>query len=295
LTAATVLKVLFYFIDYREMGNYHYMPHLAIAVFLLIPNKIETLRFLIVAFYLGAGVLKFNVEWLSGSAIFGHPWLKESALVVGCFGVVLLEMIGSLGLLSRQKWVFGGALVGFAAFHLFSWHLVGFFYPLVMFCLLSIFVLAWIGHRQSDRPLLDIADLRKLPPSTIAVLAVFATMQAPPFFAKTDSAITGELRLTSLNMFDARSRCNSHVWIHRQEDGKPVTIDLQNPLNDLGIRIHCEPWVYREYVRSLCALGPRDPGFRDIDIDLTARRSSARRETVLLHQAQVCTHLPLFQ
>lgn len=289
LLVATSLKLVIYFIDYREMGNYHYMPNLVLLVFLFFPHKVTALRFLIVGFYLAAGALKFNHEWLSGAAIFGHPWLEGRALALGCLAVVILETIGSLGLLSRQRWIFWTSLFALAVFHLFSWHIVGYFYPLIMFSLLAVFVL--VRHFQSERDTFDVTDffMGRLGRSTYFVLAIFFLMQLPPFFVRSDSALTGEGRLTSLNMFDARARCHSHLWIRRVENGIPVLIDLENPFYDLGTRIRCEPWVYMSYIRSLCEVERRtDPGFQNIDIDLDSRRSSGLADTVLLQKRNLC-------
>lgn len=285
LCLASVFKLLFYLVDYREMGNYHYMPQWVILVFLFFRNKTEAIRYLIVAFYIWAGFLKFNEEWLSGAAMFGHPILSGVYLIIGCFLVIVLECVASLFLLSPNKILLYFTLFLFLVFHLFSWHIVGFFYPMIMFSLLSIFVLC----QNSPVNYLDFFKGRAAL-SIYLVLVLFSLAQLPPLFAKTDSALTGESRLTSLNMFDAKIDCAAHILLKQNNRDNPKWMDINRPVVEMGPRIRCEPWVYIVYAQSLCRIQKKDPDFENIDVYLVGRRSSAHNYQKLLDLKDVCKY-----
>jgi hypothetical protein len=56
-------------LDYRFMGNYHFMPHIITLVFLLLPNKRFWIKIWLLSFYAAAATLKLNFEWLSGASL----------------------------------------------------------------------------------------------------------------------------------------------------------------------------------------------------------------------------------
>ena len=58
-------KVVVQFLDYRFMGNYHFMPHILTLAFLFFPNRKVWAQIWLVSFYWGAALLKVNPEWLS--------------------------------------------------------------------------------------------------------------------------------------------------------------------------------------------------------------------------------------
>src|SRR5690606_33730392 len=142
LLLATGLKAFVYLNDYRFMGNFHYMHYWALVAFLFILDKIRTLQFLIVFFYVAASLLKFNLEWLSGAAMLRETFLQGKWLEWACYYVVLLESFFVWGLLSRKPRLFGLTFGQIVLFHLYSFLVVGFYYPSIMACLLSILVLS---------------------------------------------------------------------------------------------------------------------------------------------------------
>ena len=60
-------------------------------------------------------------------------------VVAACAYVIVLELVVSWGLLARRAWIFWAAFAQFLLFHALSWQVVGFFYPLLMFAILTIF------------------------------------------------------------------------------------------------------------------------------------------------------------
>ncbi len=255
------LSLFFYVQSYRMMGNYLYMFYIILFVYLFIPSKKNVIRLMIVGFYLAASTLKFNKEWISGEALFGHPILKGFLLQVACMYVIFLELVISALLLSAQADLFWIAFVQFLIFHIFSWHIVGFFYPCMMFCLLSSFLL----FRGSE-----IGTIKKQSFSTIAVLLVFVSLQLVPYLYKGDTALTGEGRFWSLNMFDVKAECVFKAFAKYSDR----TEDVSWTGEELGTRIQCDPIVFVNYTNNLCKQIRQDQGFKTLDIYLASKRTS---------------------
>ena len=54
----------------------------------------------------------------------------------------MLEMVIIFGVYARKNWIFWATLGQLAVFHIYSWPIVGYYYPMLMFGLCSIFALA---------------------------------------------------------------------------------------------------------------------------------------------------------
>lgn len=283
LVATNLVKLGVFVQDYRMMGNYHYMPFLASLAFLLLPDKRRLLRYLLVAFYVGAGTLKLDYEWLSGLAMIRTPIIQGKLLELACAYVVVLELVLVFGLLSRSKRLFWATLAQLAAFHAFSWHIVGFFYPCVMACLLAIVV--------ADRTFAPEAEPVPAPPrwgpvrrSTALALGAFAAAQLAPYFFGGDQAVTGEGRMLALNMFDARSQCHNLMLVHSGAD----LIEVSRPAERFAVRTRCDPIVYFNWAKNLCDENASTPGF-DLDLYLVSKRTTDAAYAPVLSLPGFCT------
>src|SRR5690606_26596368 len=92
--------------DYRFMGNYHYMPFLVSTVFLFIPQKKTTILYTIVIFYISAGLLKLDTEWLSGSALLENFFVGGEILEWLLAYTILFEVLVVMLTLSNSIWLF---------------------------------------------------------------------------------------------------------------------------------------------------------------------------------------------
>lgn len=300
LGATALVKAAYLIQDYRLMGNYHYMPFVLTTAYLLAPRKRSLWAFLLVGFYLSAGALKLDREWLSGAALLRPAALSGKWLELGCAYVVVLELCFVLGLLTRHRPARWAVLAQLCAFHAFSFHIVGWFYPAVMACLLAPLPLFWRedAHeplREDPRePLRE--DTREPSPlevlftgragrSTYACLGLYAAAQLLPLVFPGDSALNGEGRLFALNMLDARSVCDAATFVRRGHD----TIEQNGNHPELAIRIHCDPLVYWNETRRLCRETPRPDR---VDTFLIGRRTSANASSHVLAVTDFCTRDP---
>src|SRR5881628_1238007 len=273
LIAVNVLKLAVMLLDYRLRMNQHYMAFAATFVYLLVPGKRQALRVLITLFYFWAGTLKLNWEWISGAGLYRPMWpFSGVGVVIACAYVIVLELVVTWGLLAKRAWIFWAAFAQFLLFHALSWQVVGFFYPLLMFAILTIFPLSrLVAPREPPDGLLVSLWRGRARRSVYAIAALFSLLQLVPYGFPGDRTLTGEGRLYALHMFDARATCAGWADL-RNADGTTTRRDLKLPLDT---RIGCDPIVYFNRARNLCR--QRDAGrhaFQDLDLFLSARRSS---------------------
>ena len=266
---ACVLGTFVYALDYRLRFNQTYMLSWICLAFLFAKKKVETISALIGAFYFAAGLLKLTPDWLSGRALYAKPLFVPEALVpAACIYVVVLELVFVWGLFSRRPMVRRVVLAQLALFHLVSWPVVGWFYPLEMLGLLSIFVLGEpLPHRS----------LRHALP----FLVPFALAQLVPALFKGDAALTGEGRMFALHMFDAKVSCS----------GGAVIGDRTIPLVAEGrdVRSQCDPIILLAHAKRLC----RGTNAR-IDVAVDAKKASDASMRPLVRIEDLCPSPPSY-
>ncbi|HSI04984.1 MAG: hypothetical protein ACAI38_05065 [Myxococcota bacterium] len=285
LALLTVVKLGVIAQDFRFMGNFHDMPLMATIAYLMAPRRLDVAQTALVAFYVGAGVLKINVEWLSGAAMIRPSVLAGTLLERFALAyVVVLELVLVFGLLSRHRWVRWATLAQLAMFHAFSWHIVGYFYPLVMACLLSVFPLAWRAGAS-----LDFGDFfsGRATRRAYAFAAVFAFCQLTPAFYPGDSALTGEGRFLSLDMFDAFSRCEHIAFVTAPERG--IIVEEALPTSG-SVRVHCDPIMFWNHMRRACDGLVADAR---LDAALFSRRTTAPEMLSIFELSDVCKSVPV--
>lgn len=273
LVSLSVFKIIVHISDYRLMGNYHYMANILYFSFLLLPYKEATIKVFVLMFYFTAGLIKFNSEWLSGLAMARQPAVSGKLLEVGCVLVIFLELIGTFYLISKKRLYFWLIFVSYIAFHIFSWHVVGYFYPLIMFSMLTFFVISPLGLEIKSKYYIG------------GIIGVFMSVQVGVLVLFSNSALSGEGRILSLNMLDAYSVCQNSLFIK----SKGETIEY-NPVNDLEIRIHCDPLVLIRQAELTCRNFQGKNDFIDIDMSIQVASRSRSEQIEQKTFQNVCAH-----
>ncbi len=287
LLILTFYKLFLHLSNYNFMGNYHYMIYILSLIYLFSPEKKKIIALAIVSFYLAAGLLKINVDWLSGAAMITTPWLNGRLLIYSLFYVVFLELFLIFGLYSTQKWIRYFTILQLLLFHAFSWHIVGFFYPLMMFSALSFFILQeyeFVKKTDSFQSLFTPLKPIKEHLPLILFLFVFWGMQALPFALSPDPALSGSLRLSALNMFDAKAECHSLMVAHR----KGSAVHLEPPLKNLGVRMGCDPLVFLNQAHQLCRKNRKSTEFERLSLHLFSKRVTQHQYQNILALDDVC-------
>jgi hypothetical protein len=258
-----LLKYWIILLDYKMRLNQHIMALWITMVFLLIPNKKRSLQVLIVLFYFWAGVIKFDLEWLSGAALYVKPWFINDTLAPwACTYVVVLETILIWSLLRSKSRLASITFAQLIVFHIFSWKVVGFFYPTTMFCILALFPLLWRKNAPSNQ--------RKISWGLAFVVIAFSLFQILPKTFGGDTSVTGEGRLMALHMFDSLHQCRAKTIFHKV-DGR---ISEESIEVKLAPRIRCDPAVYVSMGRSICKKNIKDPSFQRMDLFLETKRAN---------------------
>ena len=287
LIFVTVLKTLIYVQDYSLRMNQHYMLYFITLVYLFLPYKRQLLRITLVMFYVWASTLKFNTEWLSGQAMtarpLGVPW---RLLPASCVYTVILESVIVWGVLSANRRIFWAALSQLFLFHIASWTVVGYFYPTLMFALLSIFPLtALISSSAEPASLLKSLFTGREPAVIYLYIFFFSGLQLIPVIIPGDEKITGEGRLFALHMIDAKVKCQGATTLKfKDKTSQKIFIPLEKSIK----RTQCEPAMNFSIAKRSCYLYRDDPNFEGLDITYEARRSTEKTMRPLVDIKDFC-------
>ena len=269
-----VYKAFWFFQDYRLMGNYHYMTFWLAGAYLFSRDRKYQSILMVVLFYFCSGWLKCSNEWLSGAALIGKPIISALTLTLALIFVVYLELYLSFWLISKSKVRRVWALILFFSFHIFSWHIVGYFYPSVMFSL----ILFLVPHVL--RPTKVEFKFNKCGLWPIS----FLLCQAIPLAFFPNSAVDGIGRVLSLNMMDARVSCAGEIYLKKGNQ----YLELPWLIEDLGLRISCDPLVLYSQAKTYCKVYPNE----DLEARVVARRATDVRETQILAISDFCRKVP---
>lgn len=279
LLAVNVIRLFVMFQDYRLRANQHYMLNWIVLAFLFLPGKRALVHHLLAALYFWAGVLKLDPDWLSGAALYGQErlWFPRWLVPASCVYVLVLELGLIWGIYAKRAWIFYGTFGQLVLFHLTSWPIVRFWYPTLMFCLLSLLPLTRALHARSAWPAPPWRGAGRHRPLHLAVLAVLAALQLVPRAFPGDTAVTGEGRLFALHMFDALVECEASIT-HRLADGSRRVWPLEETRR-LPHRSRCDPLIYFSIAKNQCAAirsGRAGAGAFAAVVDLDLRLHSKR-------------------
>ena len=273
--ALSVLKLVIHLSNYRLMGNFHYVSNVVNFAFILLPAKPHVIRLSLVLIYVAAGSIKFNSDWLTGASLIKPPFLHGKPLEIACAYAIVLELALVPLMLSGNRTVRGIVLAQLVAFHLFSWQVVGFFYPCLMLCLLTIFLL------EKENFVFP-----KARSSRFAIGALVAA-QIYPQITEPNSSLSGKARVVSLNMLDAWTVCETRFMLRY----KNQTVEYAPRLSDgLVVRIQCDPIPLLYKAWQTCKSARQQADFVDADLDHQIRRKSQALPGEHLHFQNICTN-----
>ena len=283
LIGLEVMKLLFQSLDYRFMGNYHFMPHIITLVFLFSSNKKFWINIWMLSFYVGAASLKLNYEWLTGASLsWKIPFNKIELMQWQAITVILIELSAPL-LLSFKNFRFRvGGLAFLFVFHIASYYWVGFFYPAVMLSLLAFFFIDLFSPRTETK--IQFRSLSFLLGSISWLIFIF--MQISSLNNSRAKALGSQSRLWSLNMFDARSMCRGVFFAH--EDSQTTELDFQN--EELASRVKCDPIIFYEQARHICQ--NKSARVRSLEAHLVSRQFSDIDNLVIVREKDICKIWP---
>lgn len=282
---ATVMGFAIYALDYRLRTNQSYMFGLIALAFVFRTRasagpkrRLEMCSVIVPLLYAWAGLLKTNKEWTSGAALYETPLFVPQALIpAACVYVLVLELVLVWGLLSRDHRIRWASYAQLLLFHLVSWKVVGFFYPLLMLGLTSVFPLVWMLNPEDTLTWKRLFGERELRQDALAVGGIVSALQLVPRLFPGDTAITGEGRLFAVHMFDAKVECTGGATV-----GGSMKVELI--AQEEAVRMRCDPIVLRANIQHLCR---KVRGAR-VDVAIDAKRSTDEQMQSLIHVDDAC-------
>jgi hypothetical protein len=302
LVLVNVIRVLVMLLDYRLRANQHYMLNWVLLGFLFLPGKRALAYHLLAGLYFWAGVLKLDPDWLSGRTLYkqNQLWFHASLVPMACAYVVVLEVVMIWGIYARRASIFWAVVAQLLLFHYTSWPIVGFWYPLLMMCLIAILPLARL-IAPPQRSMVPATHTSRRRAAAVAVGALCLLQFVPRLFPG-DTAVTGEGRMFALHMFDAQIECEASFTYHLA-DGRRV-VEHRNETTKMSHRSRCDPIIYYELARRACSrVGRRTAAVVpianaapvvDFDVRLRARRTSSPSFVDVIDIRDFCTNTPRY-
>lgn len=211
---------------------------------IFVPNRVFFLRHLVVLLYVIAGTLKIHEGWIQGTYFstleLGLPLLPDAVIPYLTNYVILLELIGSWGLLAKNNLIRKLSIFQFFAFHLYSIILVDYFYSVLFLPILFLLF-------RDDEGLAWKPAFRGRVLALPAILVLLGT-QYLHLFIKGDVKLTLEGNDWGVFMFDANHQCLSSIAVYDQGVLRESKIRHSttayyrcNPYNDwFKIRKYCD-------------------------------------------------------
>ncbi|KYG62376.1 hypothetical protein AZI86_16190 [Bdellovibrio bacteriovorus] len=276
LLLVTAVKLGLFLSRFNLMGNYHLIQFFLVGALFFLPKKRVSYFLVLAMFYFLAGTLKLNNEWLSGAALLVPSIILQGKWLAWALAyVVILELILVWGLLSKSLPLRIVTLLQLFLFHLFSWHIVGYFYPVMMFLALAPYAMSlW---KKYDREI-----LKEISPVTASVLVAFLIFNSYPFFWGRDPALEGHFRGLRVNMLDARPVCYPLVYVQDPKNSSTYFVETSQ---SNAMRTRCDPGSFESQLRRYCENLNAD---QKLGFILYSRRSTDSEFRIIRNTTDFC-------
>lgn len=242
LVLLQIVKVYWMISDYRTWYMHFYMSFFVTFCFLFLKPRIFCSAVALVLCYFWAGVLKFDSDWTSGLLLRDTWKVFPEYLSIQSKMALVLEVFLIWFIFSKRKILFYSVFVLLLLFHILSWHVVTFFYPLVMACLLPVL---WAQFKDSTQ------FQEVLKPANVIVFLIFCTLQVIPWLRDSDGPLLGGGRMFyGIHMFHRSIDCEMRASY--KVDGKLIDIDLPQIIGFYVERHKCEPIMTINAARFVC-------------------------------------------
>jgi hypothetical protein len=236
-------KIFTLFVIGTQPGNFDYYDVVLSIVVLFFPFKLWFTRLAFVLLYFLASTIKIHEGWILGTyftsletglAIFGNDIAPLITMTV-----VLMQMVGSWFLLSRNENVRSYIFFFFFAFHLYSSIYVGWRYPTS-----DLFMLATLFYLHKNPPPVPIHRKSMI---GYVFLALLIVIQFIPKTIPGDQKFTLEANSFGLYMFEANHQCISTVSYTDKEGSLREDVDFS-----INAKNRCNPSFYLQRIKREC-------------------------------------------
>lgn len=295
-----LLKIALYSQSYGLMGNYHYMSLIIDFIYLFLPAGHLLLPLQVILFYFFAGALKIDMEWISGASVpfdwiagkipYHYIYTRPHLMVPLSIYAAFMELVVVFGLLLRNRYFFWFSFLNLLGFHLFSWGIVGYLYPLIMICLIAIFPLLRIFPLSEERSIAElIVKIVRKPTKFVCLwlfIFCFSFLQVYHRALPGDSALTGQGRIFALNMLDATTECYSAAYAHVGDEW--ISVGYERKQSNFAVRLWCEPYVYFQRAKAACREFSNTSGFQGVSLRLNVKRKMSPSYSTIISEKNIC-------
>jgi hypothetical protein len=240
----TFFEAFIGFSDYRVWYPNFYISLFVAIAFLFLKPQLQVSAIILALCYWWSALQKMNTYWLSGDVLRSAHWaiFPQWDSAQATF-VVFMEFALVWLLFSKRPKIFWPTLTIFVIFHLLSLTIIDFFFPVLMLCLLPVFVLQYFAKPLSLKECLR--------PGGLLFLIFFCVLQMPPYFQSEQATLRGGWRmLYSLQMFHRHIIC--HTKAYYLENGLEKKVDLREVAGDIAPHLTCMPLVSFNAAKYLC-------------------------------------------
>lgn len=289
LWLSTLFGFFLYTHDFRLSSNAGFLTFFLSFIYLLIPSKIFSFRFIVFAVYLSFALMKLNSDWLSGY------WIMEKVQVPIKLGewlaalTTLVEWIAPATLLIRDGRYFWSGWLTLMAYHVaMAWlgltHLSLLFIGLLIF-----FGLVDLEERKLEREYIYQSFIHPEPSRfwTFLILIVFAFCQLSQHFSWWNhrTNVQSSVSLFTPYPISRVENCSGLLW-KIYESGWQQTNFPTAEGRDSSMR--CYPYLRFLDLKAECELMKKEPGFKTLAAVFESKRLFEGTSQIHFQSSDIC-------
>lgn len=242
-----IIRVYFTFFGDYNSGNFNYYDVYLLFIYLFLPKKELFLKITFVFFYFLSSSIKLDESFILAkyftSLQLGAPIFDKNWVIFFSNLVIIMQMIGSWFLFSKNKTLRTAVYAYFTVFHLYSGLLVGYRYIITSIPFLLILFNDNFGNNKNYdvRKELKYDRYKNIPGFIFMFFLLFS--QTIPYLIPGNHKQTLEGNNYGFYMFEANYQCISEI----KNRGKVIKNHLSN-----DARNRCDPYTILQKNKYLC-------------------------------------------
>lgn len=262
---ATLLGFFLYTQDFRLSSNAGFLTFFLSFIFLLIPSKTFSFRFIIFALYLAFALQKLNSDWLSGYWIIDRLAVPEKLGEWLAALITLVELIAPATLLMRDGRYFWSGWLTLIIYHgAMIWmgmtHLSYIFMGLLVFL-----ALADIEDRKLEREYIYQSFIHPEPSRfwTFLILALFSFCQLSHHFSwfSNRTSVQSGVALFAPYPISLIESCEGQLWNIYDNGWRKAEFPK---IEGRDQSMQCHPYLRFLDLKAECEIRKKDPNFKTI-------------------------------
>jgi hypothetical protein len=289
LWVASLLGFFLYTQDFRLSSNAGFLTFFLSFIFLLIPSKAISFRFIIFAIYLAFALLKLNADWLSGF------WILEKVSAPDKLGewvaalITLIELIAPAMLLIRDGRYFWSGWFALIAYHsAMAW--LGLTHLSFLFIGLLIFLgLSDLEDRKLEREYIYQSFIHPEPSRfwTFLILTLFGFCQFASHYSwfSNNTGVRSAVQLFTPYPISLVENCKGQLWKVYQNGWRQAEFP-QVAGRDNSMK--CHPYLRFLDLKSECETLKKEAGFVTVAAIFESKRLFEGSSQVHFQSSDVC-------